>query len=210
MIEAMTSVTLAAVIGIVGVTTPARADGPGRALGPIEVRAGLAVTMDRFSIDVPGHTDTVTRFGPEFHGDVGYRILPDLSAGIHVGLTRNWDTEMENRPPCGYYYFRMAYTSIQLGINVTYTVGDRAWFSPWVGIDFRETMDRDGDGSDATWARQFAFGLSAGADFWKPSGALHRLGAYVDVARGSHESTPGSSWVERDVYVSAGVAYRYR
>jgi hypothetical protein len=169
----------------------------------VAARIGIAGTADSYrATDV----ESSTRFGPGFHLDVGARIVDALGAGIHFGYTRNHSTEEEFRPPDVVLTWHDTYTSWQIGVSVQYTVG-RFWVAPWVGTDDR-TRD-DGDIADAN--RQFAGGLSAGADLYvHPTG--NRLGIYGDITGGRRTYMTGFSSQEgqsADVYLSLGIAYRY-
>jgi hypothetical protein len=167
----------------------------------IAARAGVAGTVD---LEKDTY-DSTTRIGPGFHVDAGVRLVDTIAVGLHVGLTRNKDTEEEFRPPDDDLTWHNTYTAVQIGIGVQYSI-ERIWLAPWIGIDER-TRD---DGSIVESERRYALGLTVGADLYvHPSG--HRVGLYGELSGGrrTEDGAYNSSYQTRDIYLSIGVAYRY-
>jgi hypothetical protein len=159
---------------------------------PIVVRAGVGITLD-FSDGI----------GPGFHTDLAYRVIDELAVGVHAGITRYSDTINVGNMPGSPTTAHEVYMSLQLGVGAHWS-RNGFWLAPWVGVIDQGLPSGDYTGS----SRKLALGLGAGADLYiTPTG--HRVGAYLDVAYGRGKASEYSSAVSSDLFIAAGVAYRF-
>jgi hypothetical protein len=140
---------------------------------PIAVRAGLGITVD---LDNDSYQSThvskeAQPYGPGFYLDIGYRLIDDLAASVHVDITRNSAIVMGGNITT--QTFHHVYTPLHLGVGAQWSV-NRFWLAPWMGAELRPQR------------RAFAFGFGGGVDAY--IGATgHRIGAYLDVSDGLAE-----------------------
>lgn len=167
-----------------------------RADGPIVVRAGLGVTSDQRAECSTCQSDT--RWGLGFDTEIAYRVLNQLAFGVHAAITRNSYTTYVVEGPVSNQEgtpVEADVTSVQAGIGADWSTG-RFWLAPWIGFDDRGTNPSE---------RNLAYGLDAGADLYI-NRAGHRAGLYVDVTRTQGDDVAHTG---NDLYLSAGVTYRY-
>jgi hypothetical protein len=169
-----------------------------RADGPIVVSAEVGVTMqvDHHDIVAQHGYYRSSKKGPAYNIDIAYRIIDELAAGIHTGVRRYaWATGGGNIPGA-YENFSGIDTAVELGVGAQASM-KRFWVAPWLGFE------AVGNGVDE---RKLAYGLAGGVDIYiHPSG--HRIAAYLDVT--GTRSYEEFELDRNDLYVSAGIAYRY-
>lgn len=179
----------------------------------IAVTIGAGAANDRFSSYHVSRSASESRWGAGVDIDVSARLVDQLAVGVHVGLSRtgiSYDCSDSAR-----LYFSI--TPVVVGATVQYTLFDRVWIAPWVGVLDKEIhfshIEGEGDGfcsySDEDVERRFAFGLGLGTDLYKHG--RHRVGAYAQIAR-ARETTPIEMFpdeYDQDILLSFGVAYRY-
>jgi len=179
----------------------------------IAVTLGAGAANDRFSSYYLARSSSESRWGAGFDIDVSARLIDQLAVGVHVGVSRSgtsYDCSNIAR-----LYFDV--TPLAVGVTAQYTLFDRVWIAPWVGVLDMEIhySHTEGDGGgfcgygDEDVERTFAFGIGVGADLYK--NGRHRLGAYAQIAR-AHETTPIDTFPDeygQDILLSFGLAYRY-
>lgn len=179
----------------------------------IAVTLGAGAMNERLSSAHAGRSASDHRWGVGIDLDVSVRLVDQLAVGVHVGLSRSHTTS-----DCS-SLTRLHYdvTPVLVGATAQYTLFDRVWIAPWVGVLDQEIHFSHLEGindafcgtGDEDVERRFAFGLGVGADIYKRG--RQRVGAYVQVAR-ARETTPNPGFpdeFDQDVLLSFGVAYRY-
>jgi hypothetical protein len=179
----------------------------------IAVTLGAGAANDRFSSYYLAQSARESRWGAGVDIDVSARLVDQLAVGVHVGMSRSgtsYDCDDLAR-----LYFSVR--PMLVGATVQYSVFDRVWLAPWVGVlDMQiHYSHTEGDGggfcgySDEDVTRRFAFGLGAGVDIYK--NGRHRVGAYAQLAR-ARETTEIDTYPDefsQDILLSFGLAYRY-
>jgi len=184
-----------------------------RAERTVAVTLGAGAANDRFSSYRLGRSESESRWGAGVDIDVSVRLVDQLAVGVHVGVSRSgtsYDCSNVAR-------LHFDVTPVTLGVTAQYTVLDRVWIAPWVGIlDMQigfSHIEGDGGGfcgyGDEDVERRFAYGLGIGTDIYKSG--RHRVGAYMQLAK-ARETTPRDTYPDeyaQDILFSFGIAYRY-
>lgn len=184
-----------------------------RAERTVAVTLGAGAANDRFSSYRSARSFNESRWGAGVDIDVAVRLVDQLAVGVHVGVSRSgtsYDCSNVAR-------LHFDVTPVALGVTAQYTVLDRVWIAPWIGVlDMQiHYSHTEGDGGgfcgygDEDVERRFAYGLGIGTDIYKD--ARHRVGAYVQLAK-ARETTPRDTYPDeyaQDILLSFGIAYRY-
>lgn len=179
----------------------------------IAVTLGAGAANDRFTAYHSARSVSDSRWGVGVDIDVSARLIDQLALGVHVGVSRsgtNYDCSGLAR-----LYFDV--TPVLIGATAQYTLFDRVWIAPWVGVLDQEIqfshIEGNGGGfcgyPDEDVERRFAFGIGVGTDIYK--NGRHRVGAYAQIAR-ARDTTPiatAPDEFDQDVLLSFGIAYRY-
>lgn len=178
----------------------------------IAVTLGAGAANDRFSRYYLAQSSSESRWGAGVDIDVSTRLVDQLAVGVHLGMARA-GTSYECSDAARLYF---SVRPMLVGATVQYTLLDRVWIAPWVGVlDMQiHYSHTEGGGSfcgygDEDVERRFAFGIGAGTDIYK--NGRHRIGPYVQLAR-ARETTEIDMYPDeysQDILLSFGVAYRY-
>ncbi len=179
----------------------------------ISVTLGAGAANDRFSSYHLARSTSESRWGAGVDIDVSARLVDQLAVGVHVGLSRT-GTSYDCSDVARLYF---TVTPLLVGATAQYTLFDRVWIAPWVGVlDMQihfSHLEGDGGGfcgyGDEDVERRFAFGIGVGTDIYKHG--RHRVGAYAQIAR-ARETTPIDMFpgeYDQDILLSFGIAYRY-
>jgi hypothetical protein len=179
----------------------------------IAVTLGAGAANDRFSSYHSGRSTSDSRWGAGIDIDVSARVIDQLAVGVHVGVSRS-STSYDCSGIARLYFDVMP---ILVGATAQYTLFDRVWIAPWVGvldqqIHFSHTEGNGGGFCgypDEDVERRFAFGLGVGTDIY--SKGRQRVGAYARIARArdAMSSATFPDEFDQDVLLSFGIAYRY-
>jgi hypothetical protein len=187
--------------------------GTAQAERTIAVTLGAGAANDRFSSYHSARSASESRWGAGVDIGVSARLIDQLAVGVHVGMSRTGTSY--NCSDIARLHFSV--TPLLVGATVQYTLFDRVWIGPWVGVLDMEIhfshIEGDGGGfcghSDEDVERRFAFGIGVGTDIYKHG--RHRVGAYAQIAR-ARETTPIDMFpdeYDQDILLSFGIAYRY-
>ena len=179
----------------------------------IAVTFGAGAANERYSGYHSGRSASDSRWGVGVDIDVSTRLIDQLALGVYVGVSRSgtsYDCSGLAR-----LYFDV--TPVLIGATAQYTLFDRVWIAPWIGVLDQEIhfSRTEGNGGgfcgypDEDVERRFAFGMGVGTDIYK--NGRHRVGAYARIAR-ARDTTPIAAFpdeFDQDVLLSFGVAYRY-
>lgn len=180
----------------------------------VAVTLGAGAAHDRYSGYHLGRSDAENRWGPGLSFDVTYRVLAELAIGVHFAVSRSHvDRHWCPGTRTDYY----AVTPAVLGVAGHYTIADRVWLAPWIGVLDIETRYRHSEGQcDPFYAidpdeveRRLAYGVGLGVDVFRDSG--HRIGPFVQLARARKEIEMElhEDELEQNILITFGVAYRY-
>ena len=155
--------------------------------------------------------------------------LDSVSGHVTTGHEWNGIKELDTPVPRGVLMFLIvthvfAVIPALLGVTVEYTILDRVWLAPWIGVlDLETRFDHNTGQCDAFYGyidqqveQRLAYGLGFGADMFILG--RHRVGPFVQLARARHAYQPlqGSFTAgyypdnfDDDLLVTFGVAYRY-
>ena len=172
---------------------------------PITVQLGVGVSMMRWKSDYATYDsgDDALRAALALRADFGYRVHPNVSLGVHAGIsTSAAATHFAFNPP-DFDAFPIRYTPLEIGLGATFTHA-RLWFAPWYGVvDVQES----GAGSIENQPRIDAFGFDAGYDVAiDPAG--HRFGVIASLSHGGDWTRDGSSH-GGFTSLTVGAAYRF-
>jgi len=165
------------------------ASAPARAEGPIVVSTTVGINMPIDGTPLTCFPDPYsTSHRPVLNVDVGYRLVKQLAAGVHVGA-RTYPWEECATDSLGFQGYRGIATSRELGAGAQWSMS-RFWIAGWLGGQF----DDDGEG-------HFTYAVAAGIDVYvHPNG--HRVGVYMDFTNPENDFSGA-------YHFSAGIAYRY-
>jgi hypothetical protein len=178
----------------------------------IAMTVGAGAANDRFSSYQLGRSISESRWGASVDVDISARLVDQLAVGVHVGVSRSGTSY-----DCDTARLYFSVTPVLVGAVAQYTVFDRVWIAPWVGVLDMEThyshFEGKASGScgygDEDVERRFAYGVGIGADVYE--NARHRVGAYAQIAR-ARASTQIDTYPDeyaQDILLSVGIAYRY-
>ena len=182
----------------------------------VAVTAGAGVTHHRHGSYHLGRAGEANHWGPGVSFDITYRVIDQLAVGAHFAVARSWTENMIDCPTrmrIDHY----AVTPALLGVTAKYTIVDRVWLAPWIGVLDTETRHTGIDGQcDASYGydakvieRQLAYGIGIGVDVVTDN--RHRLGPYFQLARSRGEGEAGGypNEFDENLVIAFGVAYRY-
>ena len=109
-------------------------------------------------------------------------------------------------------------TPVVIGATAQYTLFDRVWIAPWVGVLDQEIHFSHIEGnsggfcgySDEDVERRFAFGIGVGTDIYKHG--RDRVGVYAQIAKARDVTRQVDTFpddYDQDILLSFGIAYRY-
>lgn len=185
----------------------------GHAERTLAVTLGAGAANDRFSSYESGRSTSDSRWGVGVDIDVSARVVDQFALGVHVGISRSGTSY-----DCsGLARLHFDVTPVLIGATAQYTLFDRVWIAPWVGVLDQEIHFSHGEGDgggfcsypDEDVERRFAFGIGIGTDIYKAG--RDRVGAYAQIARARETMTSGAlpDDFRQDVLLSFGIAYRY-
>ena len=188
----------------------------------VVVTVGAGVTYDRYDSYHLATSLAEERWGPAGFIDAKYRFFDELALGIHFAVSRGERSFRCTDDGTATHVF--AVIPALLGVTVEYTILDRVWLAPWIGVlDLETRFDHNTGQCDAFYGyidqqveQRLAYGLGFGADMFILG--RHRVGPFVQLARARHAYQPlqGSFTAgyypdnfDDDLLVTFGVAYRY-
>ena len=206
------------VVGVLLLTATAHGD------RGVVVTLGGGAMFDRYDADHLGTSFQERRWGAGFELDVAYRFFDQLAVGVHFAAARSERRTRCVDAPVSRPDHVFAIIPALLGVTAEYTIADRVWLAPWLGVLDLETRYDHDEGQcdsfygyhDQTIERRLAYGIGLGVDVLNIGD--HRIGAFVQVDRARHTSPPlmGSASAgfypddfDDDLLVTFGVAYRY-
>lgn len=179
----------------------------------IAVTLGAGAANDRFTRYNSGLSTRESRWGVGVDIDVSARVIDQFAIGVHVGISRS-GTSYECSDLARLYF---DVTPILVGATAQYTVFDRVWVAPWVGVLDQQIHFSHAEGNgggfcgypDEDVERRFAFGIGLGTDIY--TNGRQRVGAYARIARArkAMDNATFPDEFDQDVLLSFGIAYRY-
>jgi hypothetical protein len=188
--------------------------GTAQAERTIAVTLGAGAANDSFSSYHYARSASDNRWGAGVDIDVSARLIDQLAVGVHVGVQRS--STSSDCSGVARLYFDV--TPVLIGATAQYTLLDRVWIAPWVGVLDQQIRFSHIEGnsggfcgySDEDVERRFAFGIGVGTDIYKHG--RDRVGVYAQIARARdvtrHVDTYPDDY-DQDILVSFGIAYRY-
>lgn len=179
----------------------------------IAVTLGAGAANDRFSSYHYARSASDSRWGAGVDIDVSARLIDQLAVGVHVGVSRSGTSS--DCSGITRLYFDV--TPVLIGVTAQYTVFDRVWIAPWVGVLDEQIHFSHSEGNggglcgspDEDVERRFAFGIGVGTDIYKHG--RDRVGVYAQIARARdttrHVDTFPDDY-DQDILLSFGIAYR--